>query len=70
MELKTLTLSAGMYILIYLLPLIHRQGDTRRHSLVIDTLTSGRKGVNKGLGEKKVLWRKRGLCNKKNIYKS
>ena len=43
MELKIPALSVVMYILIYLLPLTHRQGDTRRHSLVIDTLTDGRK---------------------------
>ena len=43
MELKTLTLSAVMYILIYLLPPTHRQWHTRRHSLVTDTLTYGRK---------------------------
>ena len=42
-ELKTLTLSAGVYILIYSLPPMHRQGDTRSHSLVIDTLTDSRK---------------------------
>ena len=44
-KVKTLTLSSVMYILIYLLPLTHRQGNTRRHSLAIDTLTNGRKNV-------------------------
>ena len=44
---------------VYSFPLTHRQEVTRRHSLGIDTLTNGRKGVNKGLGGKEVLWRKR-----------
>ena len=42
-ELKTLTLSAGMYIIIYLIPPTHRQGNKGRNSLVIDTLTKDRK---------------------------
>ena len=46
-------------MLIYSFPLTHRQGDTRRHSLGIDTLTTGRKGVNKGLGGKKFYGEKR-----------
>ena len=58
-ELKTLTLSAGMYMLIYSFPLTQRQGCTGRHSLGIDTPTTGRKGENKGLSWKEVLWRKR-----------
>ena len=48
-----------MYMLIYSFPLPCRQEDTKRHSLDIDTPTNGRKGVNKGLGGKEVLWRKR-----------
>ena len=28
------------------------------------------KGLNKGLGGKEVLWKKRGHCNDKNKYKS
>ena len=55
MELKTVTLSAGMYILMYSFSLACRQEDTRRHSLGIYTLTNGRKGVNKGPGGKEVL---------------
>ena len=58
-------------MLIYLFPLTHRQGYTRRHSLGIDTLADGRKGVNKGLGGKEVLWRKReDSVRIKNNYKS
>ena len=48
-----------MYVHIYLLPPTHRQGDTRRHSLVIDTLTMAEKGLHKGLNEKEALWKKR-----------
>ena len=71
MELKTLTLSAVMYMLIYSFPPTHRQEDTRRHSLGIDTLTTGRKGVNKGHGGKEVLWRKReDSVTIENNYKS
>ena len=59
-ELKTPTLSAGIDILIYLPPPTHRQWDTRRHSLVIDTLTIAEEGVNKGLHGKEILWKKTG----------
>ena len=48
----TSTVSSDVYA--YLFPLTHRQRDTRRHSLGIDTLTNGRKGVNKGLSGKEV----------------
>ena len=54
----TNTLSWDVYT--YLFSLTHRQGDTRRHSLGIDTLTKSRKGVDKELGGRGVLWRKDG----------
>ena len=64
-ELKTPTLSAVIYILIYLLPLTYRLGDTRRHSLVTDTLTNGRKRC-----KHRTQWERRslekGLCTNEN----
>ena len=71
MELKTLTLSAGMYMLIYSFPPTHGQVHTTRHSMGIDTLTTGRKGINKELGGKKSsMEKKKGLCNNKKQLKS
>ena len=63
----TNTLSWEIYT--YLFPPTHRQGDTRRHSLVIDTLTNGRKSCGQRTQWKAVLWRKKRTSTITN-YKS